>query len=112
MRVPLDSEIEAAVHGVVAHFIAEKAQIQADHFNPQEYVHSFFFGNRQIVVLVEFLPQGTTINSTAYYETVKKLRRAIQNKRRGMLTRGLVLPHDNARPHTAAQTQALITSFG
>jgi histone-lysine N-methyltransferase SETMAR len=29
-----------------------------------------------------------------------------------MLTRGLVLPHDNARPHTAAQTQALITSFG
>jgi histone-lysine N-methyltransferase SETMAR len=29
-----------------------------------------------------------------------------------MLTRGLVLLHDNARPHTAAQTQALVTSFG
>jgi hypothetical protein len=29
-----------------------------------------------------------------------------------MLSRGLVLLHDNARPHTAAQTQALITSFG
>jgi histone-lysine N-methyltransferase SETMAR len=33
-------------------------------------------------------------------------------KRRGMLTRGVVLLHDNARPHTAAQTQALIMSFG
>jgi hypothetical protein len=29
-----------------------------------------------------------------------------------MLTRGVVLLVDNARPHTAAQTQALITSFG
>jgi hypothetical protein len=31
------------VHGVEAHFVAEKAQIQADHFNPQDHVHSFFF---------------------------------------------------------------------
>jgi transposase len=29
-----------------------------------------------------------------------------------MVTRGLVLLHDNARPHTSAQTQALITSLG
>jgi histone-lysine N-methyltransferase SETMAR len=60
----------------------------------------------------EFLPQGTTINSTAYCETMKKLRCAIQNKRRGMRTHGLVLLHDNVRPHTTAQTQALVTSFG
>jgi hypothetical protein len=31
-----------------------------------------------------------------------KLRRAIQNKRCGMLTYGVVPLHDNARPHTAA----------
>jgi hypothetical protein len=70
------------------------------------------FWDRQGVSLVEFLPKGTTINSTACCETMKKLRRAIQNKRRGMLPRGLVLLHDNAGPHTAAQTQALIRSFG
>jgi transposase len=29
-----------------------------------------------------------------------------------MLTQGLVLLHDNARLHTAAQTEALIMSFG
>jgi len=61
--------------------------------------------------LVEFLPQGTTINSAVYCETLKKLRRAIQNKMRGMLSATILLLHDNARPHSAAQTQNLITAF-
>jgi len=43
------------------------------------------FWNRQGVLLVEFLSQGTTMNSTVYCETLKKLRRAIPNKRHGML---------------------------
>jgi hypothetical protein len=33
-----------------------------------------------------------------------ELRRAIQNKRHGMLTHSVVLRHDNARLHTAACT--------
>jgi histone-lysine N-methyltransferase SETMAR len=69
------------------------------------------FWDRQGVLLVEFLPQGTTINSAVYCETLKKLRRAIQNKRHGMLSATILLLHDNARPHSAAQTQDLITSF-
>jgi len=67
--------------------------------------------NRQAVLLVEFLPQGTAINSVVYCETLKKLRRAIQNKRHGMLSATILLLHDNGRPHSAAQTQDLITSF-
>ena len=69
------------------------------------------FWDRQDVLLVEFLPQGTIIISAVYCETLKKLRRAIQNKRRGMLSATILLLHDNARPHSAAQTQDLITSF-
>jgi len=69
------------------------------------------FWDRQGVLLVEFLPQGTTINSAVYCETLKKLRRAIQNKRRGMLSATILLLHDNGRPHSAAHTQDLITSF-
>jgi len=61
--------------------------------------------------LVKFLPQGTTINSAVYCETLKKLRRAIQNKRRGMLSAAILLLHDNARLRSAAQTQDLITSY-
>jgi hypothetical protein len=41
MGIPVDSWIEAAVHGVEAHLIAEKAQIQADHFSVQDHVHIF-----------------------------------------------------------------------
>jgi len=69
------------------------------------------FWDRQGVLLVEFLPQGTTINSAVYCEMLKKLRRAIQNKRRGMLSSTILFLQDNARLHSAAQTQDLITSF-
>ena len=57
--------------------------------------------DRKGVLLIEFMEPGTTITSGTYCETLKKLRRAIENKRRGMLTSGVVLLHDNARPHTA-----------
>ncbi|GFW56834.1 histone-lysine N-methyltransferase SETMAR [Trichonephila clavipes] len=56
--------------------------------------------------------QGTTINAAAYCATLTKLRRAIQNKRRGLLTSGVLLLYDNARPHSAINTQNLIRSFG
>jgi hypothetical protein len=36
---------------------------------------------------------------------------AIQNNRSGMLTSGVVLLHDNARPHTAAHTETLLKHF-
>jgi histone-lysine N-methyltransferase SETMAR len=41
----------------------------------------------------------------------KKLRTAIQNKRYGMLTSGIVLIHDHARPHTDARARALLEHF-
>ena len=69
------------------------------------------FWDRQGVLLVEFLPQGTTINCAVYCEMLEKLRRAIQNKRRRMLNATILLLHDNAWLHSAAQTQDLITSF-
>jgi hypothetical protein len=44
-------------------------------------------------------------------QTLNKLQRSIQNKRRGMLTNGVVLLHDKAWPHTAARTNALMNLF-
>ena len=70
------------------------------------------FWDRKGVLLVDFLPQGSTINAGVYCGTLKKLRRAIQNKRRGLLSRGVVMIHENACPHTAAATQNLFTTFG
>jgi transposase len=63
------------------------------------------------VLLVYFMPQGTAITSEVYCETLKILRRAIQNKRHGKLTSSVVLLHDNVRLHTAARTQTLLEQF-
>jgi hypothetical protein len=41
----------------------------------------------------------------------KSLRKVIQNKRRGMLTYGVVLLHDNARARTTARSRALLEHF-
>ncbi|GFX99361.1 mariner Mos1 transposase [Trichonephila clavipes] len=75
-------------------------------------VKATVFWDRHGVLLVEFMQQGTTINEATYCATLTKLRRAIQNKRRGLLTFGVLLLHDNARLHSAINTQNLIRSFG
>ncbi|GBN74722.1 hypothetical protein AVEN_6709-1 [Araneus ventricosus] len=62
------------------------------------------FWDAQGILLIEFMTRGTTINSEVYCRMLKKLKRAIQNKRRGLLSSGVVLLHDNARPHTAVRT--------
>jgi hypothetical protein len=69
------------------------------------------FWVRKEILLTEFMALGTTITSEVYCYTLHKLRSSIQNKHPGMLTKGVVLLHDNARPHTAARTNALIKRF-
>jgi len=71
----------------------------------------YVFWDRNEILLTEFMAPGTTITSEVYYETLNKLRRSIKNKRRRMLTTGVVLLHDNAQTDTAARTNALIKLF-
>jgi hypothetical protein len=70
------------------------------------------FWDRKRFLLVEFLPQGSTINADVYCDTREKLHRVIQNEHCGMLSQGFVMLHDNAHPHTAAATPDLIAIFG
>ena len=60
---------------------------------------------------MDFMQQGTTITKEVYCATLCRLRRAIQNKRSGMLSSGVVLIHDNARPHCANVTKDLLKKF-
>ena len=48
------------------------------------------FWDRKGILPIDFLEHGLTINVNAYCETVRKLRRAIQNKRREVLSSGSV----------------------
>jgi hypothetical protein len=91
------------------HINANKDISKTDHFNSKDDVHMFW--DKRRFLLVEFLPQGSTINEGVYRDALKKLRRAIQNKRRGTLTRDDMMLHDNACPHTAVATQDLIATF-
>jgi histone-lysine N-methyltransferase SETMAR len=62
--------------------------------------------------MVEFMQQRIEVTSEINCETIKKkLRRAIENKRPGMLTYGVVLPHDNAHPHKAVRSRELVGHF-
>ncbi|XP_035230245.1 histone-lysine N-methyltransferase SETMAR-like [Stegodyphus dumicola] len=63
------------------------------------------------MLLVEFIQPGTTINADSYCETLRRLQRAIQNKQRGMMTSGIGLIHDNARPQSTRVTQQLLQQF-
>jgi hypothetical protein len=48
---------------------------------------------------------GQTVNSEGYSAMLKnKLKPAIRSKRRGVVSKTLLLHHDNARPHAAAAT--------
>ncbi|UYV72103.1 hypothetical protein LAZ67_9001818 [Cordylochernes scorpioides] len=69
------------------------------------------FWDRKGILLCDFMRRGTTVNSDRYCETLKQLRRAIKNKRRGMLTKGVRFHYDNSRSPTARQTTALFAEF-
>ena len=74
--------------------------------------HGDRFLGQGVVLLVDFLERGSKINSERCCETLKKLRRAIQNKRRGKLSSKVLFFHDNARPHTVNRTRELLDHFG
>ena len=65
------------------------------------------FWDRRGILLVDFLTRCETVNAGRYYETLQILRWATEYRQRGMLSAGVVLLHDNARPHTARRSTYL-----
>jgi len=63
------------------------------------------FWDSQGPILEHYQERGSTINSAGYIEMlIDRLKPEIRSSRRGQLSKGIVLLHDNARPHTAAHT--------
>jgi histone-lysine N-methyltransferase SETMAR len=60
------------------------------------------------LLLLEWMPNKTTITGTTYAQTLRNLRCAIKEKRRGKLTRGVLLLHDNAPSHTSRIAKAAV----
>jgi histone-lysine N-methyltransferase SETMAR len=63
-------------------------------------------------LLVDFLPPKTTITGLYYAELLSKLRNAIKEKRRGKLSHGVMLLHDNAPVHKAYVAHQVLSKCG
>ena len=92
--------VKVTVSAMASLIVPESKEVQASIFSQKKHGHRFLGQKGDLAI--DFLERGLTVNTDAYCETVRKLRWAIQNKRRGMLSSGIVLFHDNARPHTTA----------
>jgi len=67
------------------------------------------FWDERGVILKHYMPRGITVTSATYAELLKShLFPAIKSKRRGFLSTGVLLQHDNARPLTARSPVATI----
>ncbi len=59
-------------------------------------------------ILVEYLEHKETINGQYYADQIARLHQALRYKRRGKLTEGILLLHDNAPAHRSQVAQAAI----
>lgn len=75
-------------------------------------VMATFFWDKDGLILVDFLEQGSTINSTSYVNTLHKLRESIKKKRIKKDVKSIQIHHDNARPHTSFFTNQAIAKMG
>ena len=67
------------------------------------------FWDERGVILEHYMPRGNTVTSTTYADLLKNhLHPAVKPKRRGLLSTGVLLQHDNARLHTACSIIATI----
>ena len=66
------------------------------------------FWDEKGLLLLEFMPQKTTITGQNYANTITALREAIKEKRQGKLSAGVLLLHDNTPVHMSAKSQAAI----
>ncbi|GFO16243.1 histone-lysine N-methyltransferase SETMAR [Plakobranchus ocellatus] len=55
---------------------------------------------------------GSVYQCCRYCSTLDRLKEKIRRKRPGLLTRGVVLLHDNATPHSANLTQQCLQRYG
>jgi histone-lysine N-methyltransferase SETMAR len=70
------------------------------------------FWDKDGVLLIDYLPHGTTINGLYYASIIDRLRSDILEKRRGKMRLGVLLLHDNAPVHKSNIVQASIRQVG
>ena len=70
------------------------------------------FWDNEGILLTDYLSRGDTISGQYYASLIDRLRSAVLEKRRGKLTHGVLLLHDNAPVHKSNIAQAAIRRVG
>ena len=65
------------------------------------------FWDMEGIIHIEFMEQGTTIDSEIYVSTLPALKGRLRRVRQDKV-KDVVIQHDNARPHTSRQTQCAL----
>ena len=79
---------------------------------PAEKIMMIIFCDKYGILLIEYLPGGTTISGSYYASIIEKLRCAIVEKCRSKVNDGVLLLHDNASVLKCNFVQALIRRTG
>jgi len=94
-----------------ASLLSSAEEIQKTAFRQESHVDNLL--GHAWTILVHFQAHGQTMNSANYFAMLRNdLKPAICKKRRGMLSKKVLLHHDNARPHTAAVTVETVQQMG
>jgi histone-lysine N-methyltransferase SETMAR len=70
------------------------------------------FWDAEGILLIDYLPKGSTMNAIYYASLISKVRSIVLEKRRGKLSRGILLLQDNAPCHTAKVSKQAVVDAG
>ncbi|GFY30962.1 uncharacterized protein TNCV_1629351 [Trichonephila clavipes] len=102
--------IKATVNGMATHIFSRQGQRQINAVKAQDYGNSVLGPARCFSGELYATRDNDQLRYLLHNST--EAPKSIANKQRGILSNGVLLLHDNARPHTSRKTRELIESFG
>jgi len=63
------------------------------------------------VIMIDRVPSGTTVTAAYYRQFLQKLRRKMHANRPDLLENGVLILHDNARPHLGKDVRELLHGY-
>jgi len=94
--------------GIAAHTAPKNSECK----NPLEKFSPRLFWDQDGILLIDYLPEGQTINAEYYSSLLVQLKNILKEKRHGKFTKVVLFLHDNAPAHQAIATQKKLAYLG